>query len=81
MMKKMVLVLLILVGFLDAAEVAKSVTTCSFSRKQLAAFADIPMVCSGDYKNNASTQELYTKGWRLINSYTHGGETYLVFEK
>lgn len=31
---------------LDAAEVAKSVTTCSFSRKQLAAFADIPMVCS-----------------------------------
>lgn len=81
MMKKMVLVLLIFVGFLDATEVTKSVTTCSFSRKKLAAFADIKMTCSGDYKDEATTQELYAKGWRLINSYNHGGEAYLVFEK
>ena len=80
-MKKMVLVLLIMVGFLEAVEATKSVTTCSFSRKQLAAFANIKMVCSGDFRDEASTQELYAKGWRLINSYSHGGEVYLVFEK
>lgn len=79
-MRKVVLALSMLVSLASAYD-SMNVTTCSFGRKQVAAFADIKMVCSGDLKREASTQELYSKGWRLVNSYNFNGEAYLVFER
>lgn len=80
-MKKVLLALIMVVGCLFASEGQKSVTTCRFEARQIGAFADSPMTCSGDFKKSSTTQELYGDGWRLINSYTQNSNVYLVFEK
>ncbi|WP_069477167.1 hypothetical protein [Sulfurospirillum halorespirans] len=80
-MRKVLLALIMVVSCVFASEGQKAVTTCRFDAKQIGAFADSPMTCSGDFKKSSTTQELYADGWRLINSYTHSGNVYLVFEK
>jgi len=80
-MQKMLLALIMVATLANADDFAKSVTTCRFDAKQIGAFADNPMTCSGDSKKSATTQELYASDWRLVNSYNHSGNVYLVFER
>lgn len=76
---KNILALMILAGITGAETL---VAICKFKNGSLSAYADDPMLCSGDYEQKVSIVELYKIGWKYKGSYNaKDGEPYLVFEK